>query len=201
MIKNPYPGKFIVFEGLDGAGKSTQALRLLDYLRDEKEIRSHYTSEPTPYLIGGLIRSQIHGDWQSSNECLQLLFSADRLYHLEKEVIPLLKEGVHVLCDRYFLSTAAYGEDMEWLLELNQKALLPDIIFLLEITPQKSMERIRSNRTGGIHLFEKEQVLERVASRYSVLKERFADIIVPIDAERNIDEVAAEIRKIVEERL
>lgn len=201
MIKNPYPGKFIVFEGLDGAGKSTQALRLLDYFRDEKGIRSHYTSEPTPHLIGGLIRSQIRGDWQSSNECLQLLFSADRLYHIEKEVIPLLQQGTHVLCDRYFLSTAAYGEDMEWLLGLNEKVLLPDIIFLLEITPQSSMQRIHSNRTGGIHLFEKEKVLERVASRYAILKERFADIVIPINAERNIDEIAAEIRTIAEKKL
>jgi dTMP kinase len=201
MLKTTYPGKFIVFEGLDGAGKSTQALRLLDYLRDTRGIRAHYTSEPTPHLIGGLIRSQIRGDWHSSNECLQLLFSADRLYHLEKEVIPLLEQGIHVLCDRYFLSTAAYGEDMEWLLGLNQKVLLPDIMFLLEMSPEKSIERIHSNRTGGIHLFEKTAILAQVASRYATLKERFADIVVPINGERTIDEVTKDIQKVVEQRL
>ena len=85
MKPNTYPGKFIVFEGLDGSGKSTQANLLVDFLQQQLHQKTHYTSEPTPNIIGGLIRSQIAGDWKTSNECLQLLFSADRLYHLEKE--------------------------------------------------------------------------------------------------------------------
>lgn len=201
MKQNNLPGKFIVFEGLDGAGKSTQAKLLLDYFRDEKEIKSHYTSEPTPSLIGGIIQSQIRKDWSSSNECLQLLFCADRLYHIEKEIIPLLEKGIHVICDRYFLSTAAYGEDMEWLLELNKKILLPDIVLLLNISPKESIKRIHSNRTGGVHLFEKEEILSRVENNYKILSERFSDLVVEIDAERTPQEIALDIQKIVEQKL
>ena len=201
MKKNEFPARFIVFEGLDGAGKSTQAKLLHDYFRDEKGMKAHYTSEPTPSLIGGIIQSQIRKDWKSSNECLQLLFSADRLYHIEKEIIPLLEKGIHVICDRYFLSTAAYGDDMEWLLELNKKALFPDIVFLLNISPKESMRRIYSNRTGGVHLFEKEETPSRVQGNYKILAERFSDFVVSIEAERSIEEIAKDIQKIAEQRL
>ena len=91
MFKNPYPGKFIVFEGIDGSGKSTQAGLLFHYLKERKK-RVHSTSEPTQYLIGGLIKSWLAKDWQSTPDCLQLLFAADRAYHLDKEIIPLLKK-------------------------------------------------------------------------------------------------------------
>jgi len=115
MIKNPYPGKFIVFEGLDGSGSSTQASKLRDWLnRAQKELilgkpRAQLTKEPTNNIIGGLIRGQLTGDWKTRPECLQLLFAADRSHHLEREIIPLLKDGVTVISDRYFFSTIAFG--------------------------------------------------------------------------------------------
>ena len=139
MFKNPYPGKFIVFEGIDGSGKSTQAGLLFHYLKERKK-RVHSTSEPTQYLIGGLIKSWLAKDWQSTPDCLQLLFAADRAYHLDKEIIPLLKKGVTVVCDRYSLSTLAYGAlelDLDWLITLNQNFIAPDVTFLLN-TPPKS---------------------------------------------------------------
>jgi len=91
MKKNKYKGKFIVIEGLDGSGSSTQVVRVANFLK-ERNKKIHITKEPTNNLIGGLIRGQLTGDWKSSSECLQLLFAADRAHHLEKELIPLLKK-------------------------------------------------------------------------------------------------------------
>ena len=117
MQKNPYPGKFIVFDGLDGSVQSTQAGKLVDFLNlpDVKlkfgHTGVHLTKEPTSNLIGGLIRSQLGHEWKSSRDCLQLLFSADRAHHLEKEIIPLLERGVIIVCDRYFFATSGIGFD------------------------------------------------------------------------------------------
>jgi len=108
MKRNPYKGKFIVFEGLDGSGTTTQANLLFRYLKKQGK-KVYLTGEPTRSLIGGLIEGQISGDWKSTPECLQLLFTADRAHHLEKGIIPLLKKGITVICTRYILSTLAYG--------------------------------------------------------------------------------------------
>ena len=197
MKKNTYPGKFIVFEGLDGSGKSTQVGLLMDFLKNTSGKKAYATSEPTASMIGGLIRSQIAGDWKSSNECLQLLFSADRLYHLEKEIIPMLQQGIHVVCDRYFLSTVAYGgattnDNMEWLLVMNEKVILPDLTFLLKISSSTGIARIHANR-HGIKLFDKEEILQKVAENYDVLAERFSDTIVVIDGEQSIEKITKDV--------
>lgn len=203
MKKNPYQGKFIVIEGIDGCGKSTQTGLLLDCLQHVHHRKAHGTSEPTASLIGGIIRSQIAEDWKSSNECLQLLFSADRLYHLEKEVVPLLKKGVAVISDRYFFSTLAYGAatmgETDWLLRINDKIILPDIVFLLKISAKTGIERIHANR-HGIKLFEKEKIVEKVARNYKQLAKQFRNITVIVDGEQTIEKVAKEIQNILVKR-
>ena len=114
-MQKPYPGKFIVFEGIDGAGKTTQSELLFDFLRQKKQKAIlehqgvHLTQEPTTNLIGGLIRSQLTHDWKSGPECLQLLFAADRMYHLAKEILPCLQKGMTVISDRYLYSSIAFG--------------------------------------------------------------------------------------------
>jgi len=196
MIKNSYSGKFIVFDSLDGAGNSTQVKLLADYLNKIGK-KTHITKEPTSYLIGGLIKSQLTHDWKSSPECLQLLFSADRAYHLEKEIIPLLKKGINVISDRYFFSTMAYGnldiKDLDWLIEINKKFLLPDLTFFLEVSPKTCIERIKKDRFE-ITLFEKEETLREVWKNYEKISKKFENIYI-IDGERPIEEIAKEIRK------
>jgi dTMP kinase len=199
MIKNSYKGKFIVFDSLDGAGNSTQVKLLADYLNKIGE-RTHITKEPTSYLIGGLIKSQLAHDWKSSPECLQLLFCADRAYHLEKEVIPLLKRGINIISDRYFFSTMAYGNlginDLSWLIEINKKFILPDLTFFLKVSPEVCIERIKKDRFE-VTLFEKEKVLEKVWENYEILAKKFKNVFI-IDGERPIEEISKEIRKIVQ---
>lgn len=204
MQKNTYQGKFIVFEGIDGAGKSTQAELLEDFLKTALHQKVHTTSEPTSSLIGGLIRSQIAGDWKTSNECLQLLFSADRLYHLEKEIIPVLEQGIWVISDRYFFSTVAYGAvttgEMDWLLNVNNKVLLPDIVFLLKVSAKTGIERIHANR-HGVTLFDREDFLVKAEQNLEKLVGQFSDITVVIDGEQPTEKIAQDIQEIVRQRL
>lgn len=203
MKKNPYPGKFIVFEGLDGAGQSTQSQLLRDFLM-RKGYKVHLTKEPTSNLIGGLIKGQLTNEWKSSQECLQLLFAADRAHHLEKEIIPLLKKKIIVISDRYFFSTIAYGateiKDWEWLLKINQRFLLPDIIFFLKVSPKVCIARIQKRSPFEITLFEKERILEKVFKNYQKLAKEFPNVYI-IPGERSIKEISKEINKIITQKI
>lgn len=196
MIKNPYKGKFIVFEGLDGSGTSTQANLLFKYLRKQDK-KVYLTGEPTSSLIGGLIKSQITGDWKSSPECLQLLFTADRAYHLEREIIPLLKRGINVICARYILSALAYGsleiQDEKWLMEINKKFILPDIIFLLKVSAETCAQRIKKERFHK-ELFEKEDKLRKVLKNYLKFAKKFKKVYI-INGKKSIKKVFYEIIK------
>ena len=195
MSKNPYRGKFIVFEGIDGAGTTTQANLLFEYLKGQGK-KVHLTGEPTRSLIGGLIEGQISGDWQSSPECLQLLFTADRAHHLEKEIIPLLKKGITVICTRYIFSTLAYGNseirDEKWLMEINKKFIWSNITFLLKVSPKICIQRIKKERFHK-ELFEKEDKLKKVFKNYLKLAKKFKNIYI-IDGEKPAKEVFEEIK-------
>jgi dTMP kinase len=199
MLKNPYPGKFIIFEGLDGSGKSTQVDLLLEYLKKNGK-KVYCTSEPTQYLIGGLIKSWVANDWKSTPECLQLLFAADRSYHLNKEITPLLKRGITVICDRYFFSSFAYGnleiKDLDWLISINQNFILPDITFLLKVSSKICIQRMAKERFS-IGLFEEEKKLEKVWQNYEKIAKRFKNIEI-IDGEKPTKEVFEEIKGVIE---
>ncbi len=204
-----YPGKFIVFEGLDGSGLSTQSSLLVDFLNQEavsdEFAGAQLTKEPTQGgLIGGLINAQLDGVWSSSNTCLQLLFTADRAYHLEKKIIPLLEKGVWVVCDRYFFSTVAFGQlngvSEEWLLTLQQYFLMPDLTFILKVSPRECIRRINDSRFR-LALFEKEHTLEKVWKNYERLSQKFEKQNVNIiDGQRSVEEVSKKIKKITKSK-
>ena len=197
-------GKFIVFDSLDGAGNSTQVKLLADYLNKIGN-KTHITKEPTSGLIGGLIKSQLTHDWKSSPECLQLLFSADRAHHLEKEILPLLEKGINVISDRYFFSTMAFGnleiKDLDWLIEINKKFIFPDLTFFLKVSPKICIQRIKKDRYE-VTLFEKEEVLEKVWRNYEKLAKKFKNRnVYIIDGEKPIEEVFSQIKRIINEKL
>ena len=199
MKENNYPGKFIVFEGLDGSGQSTQASLLKDFLIKEK-IDVVLTKEPTLTSSAGQKIKEILDEKSTiSPEQLQLLFTEDRREHLEKVIIPALKMGQYVISDRYFFSTFAYGTaeglDLEWLIKINNDFLLPDLTFLLKVRPEICLERIQK-RGLGIKLFEKKEKLIRVWQVYEILPQRFQNIYL-VDGEKSIEEVFKEIKEIV----
>ena len=199
MIKNKYKGKFIVIEGLDGAGSFTQVMRVANFLK-ERNKKIHITKEPTNSLIGGLIRGQLTGDWKSSPECLQLLFAADRAHHLDKELIPLLKRGINVISDRYFFSTIAFGsteiKDKEWLININDRFIIPDLTILVKVSPKICIKRIKGSRFQ-IELFEKEKKLQKTWENYKKLVEEFDNIKI-VNGERKVEEISYEIINLIE---
>ena len=202
MYKNQYTGKFIAFEGLDGAGSTTQAEKLTRYLKERGE-KVHLTKEPTNNLIGGMIRGQLTKEWRTGPECLQLLFTADRAHHMEKEVIPLLKQGITVITDRYFFSSVAFGSlgiaDREWLQKINDRFILPDITFMLNVSPRICLQRINESRFH-LELFEEEENMEKIWRTYETLAQEFKDVYV-INGENTVEEVFTDITKVVNEFL
>ncbi|MFC1663604.1 dTMP kinase [Patescibacteria group bacterium] len=199
MIKNSYPGKFIAIEGLDGSGQSTQAELLRDFLIE----RGHQvilTKEPTPDSEDGKrIREVLDKKTKIKNFQLQELFAQDRKEHLENLILPALKEGKIVVSDRYFFSSFAYGTasglDLEWLIKINDNFLLPDITFLLKVSPEVCLERIEK-RNKERTLFEEREKLTKVWQVYQNFPSRFDNIFI-VDGEKTIEEVFEEIKKVI----
>ncbi len=196
MIKNPFPEKFIAIEGLDGAGKSTQAALLGDYCAKHGG-KVFLTEEPSRFLTGGIIRSRLQNEWSCSPECLQLLFAADRAQHLEKEITPRLKRNISVISDRYFMSSLAYGAvdcDMEWLTQINSRFLVPDVTIYLDVSAAICARRLVGNGKSA-ELFEKVEILEIVRQNYQkaikILEDRIK--IIVIDGSRDKTAVSEDI--------
>lgn len=195
-------GKFIAFEGLDGSGSSTQVKLLADYLF-KKGLKAHTTKEPTNNIIGGLIRGQLTHNWNTSQICFQLLFSADRAHHLETEIEPSLEKGNTVITDRYMYSTLAFGAvegpAIEWLEQINSKFRKPDLTIILRVPPKACMERIKASR-HEVELFESEEKLAKVWENYEELAKKEKNIVI-INGNRSIEEVHEDVIKHVEEIL
>jgi dTMP kinase len=134
---------FIVIEGIDGCGKGTQAKLLLDHLRElGREVL--LTAEPTKGPLGKMIREHL-SDPFLDDESLALLFAADRIEHLEKDVRPAMDSGKTVISDRYVYSSIAYqGQkvDLDWVGEINKYADRPDLVILLDIPPSLGRKRM-----------------------------------------------------------
>ncbi|HUW21656.1 MAG TPA: dTMP kinase [Candidatus Bathyarchaeia archaeon] len=198
MKPNPYPGFFVVIEGLDGCGASSQIEPVAEALRiGNKEVTT--TSEPTDNILGGLLRGALTGVYRLPPASLQLLFVADRLHHLDRLIEPVLKKGELVLCDRYFWSTIAYGSidlDFNWLLEINQYCLLPDLSIFLKVDPLTCFQQIKKSRFG-LELFENRQKLDQVWRIYEKLARKYPREIVFVDGERVSSEVKSNILKAI----
>lgn len=187
-------GKFIVFEGIDGSGKTTQIHLLADRLR-EMGYEVVITAEPSEHPEGRLLRRALAGEFPSTAAELAALFAADRIAHnchKESGIRRALSEGKIVLCDRYYYSSMAYqgslcGMDYVAALNLNCPGILcPDLCVFLDLTPDESMERILKNRTN-LEIFETREQLERVRdsffSAFAYLRETDrGEHIVPLSA-------------------
>lgn len=126
-------GRFIVLEGPDGSGTTTHSALLAETLRARGE-DVLLTAEPTDSPIGTFIREQLKSHTIESPSALQLLFCADRAWHIEKVIKPALAAGKTVISDRYVISTLVYGEalglDPDWLVRVNTPFLEPDIMII-----------------------------------------------------------------------
>jgi len=201
MQENSYPGVFIVFEGIDGAGKTTQALKLLRWLQAGDSVV--YTKEPTYGMpVGNKLRKALAGEIELRALPIQGLFIKDRDRHLHHYIIPKLGVGQTVLCDRYFLSTVAYGHaggiDIDRLISMNQKIenfLLPDITIIIDVNPRVALRRTKAVHSG-LDIFEKEETLGKVREAYRTLAGRFDNVYI-INGERSEEEIFEDIKRLV----
>ncbi len=180
-------GRFIVFEGIDGVGKTTQvkllARKLADMGREVVETR-----EPTDGVHGRRLRELFTQRHKLSLEQELELFIADRREHVARLITPELAAGRDVLCDRYYLSTAAYqgaaGADVDEIIRMNESfAPAPDLFIILEAPAAVGCGRISSLRGEELNDFEQAGYLERVGEIFSSLRR---DNIVRIDATADI---------------
>ncbi|MFW5826881.1 MAG: dTMP kinase [Alkalispirochaeta sp.] len=193
------PG-FIVFEGLDGAGTTTQARELVRFLTD-RGTRAEFTCEPTDYLTGVTIRRLLTGPEFAQPWTLALLFAADRHEHLERPETGIrarCREGVTVVSDRYLFSSIAYqGAFVESAAveRLNHGFPLPEHLIFID-TPQDEASRRLAER-GPRDTLEQTDVQVRVAKRYRGVIDAFADqsdmMVHTIDGTRTREQVFRDI--------
>ena len=196
-------GRFIVFEGIDGAGKTTQIERLAERLRAEGR-RVAITAEPTTSVTGKMLREALSGrDPRTASE-MAALFVLDRINHNVGEggIEQLLADGVDVICDRYYYSSLAYQgsqTDFEWVKAMNlncPEIRRPDICIFLDLEPGESLRRIRSNRASdAIEIYETEEILGAVRDTFLAVLDTIGDKVAVIDAAHSIDEVADRVYK------
>ncbi|MBR2557067.1 MAG: dTMP kinase [Methanobrevibacter sp.] len=179
---------YIVFEGIDGAGKSTQIQLLKEWL-EANGFRVETFVEPTDSKVGNLIREILqHPDAQTDNvqKTLALLFAADRMFIMDK----LNDDSKIIISDRSFISSLAYQEPAEWVEVLNRYAKKPDLLLLLDLDVKTSVAR-----TSGKDTFENEEFLTGVKENYLELSKKFQCEI--IDANNGVNKVSSDIKKAV----
>ncbi|MFH1148637.1 MAG: dTMP kinase [Pseudomonadota bacterium] len=188
-------GILIVFEGIDGAGKSTQARILYEEL-EKRSFETVFSKEPTDSVYGLKIRDLATRDRDSvSPEEEYHLFVNDRRIHVAGLIKPSLVDGKIVILDRYYHSTMAYqgalGLDMSRIREENESfAPRPDVVFLLRILPGQGLERIRKSRNEMPNLFEREEGLKKVAVLFDSLND---PEIIPLDANEGTEAVHRQV--------
>jgi dTMP kinase len=193
-------GKFITFEGNEGAGKSTLMENIANQLRAEGH-QVEVTREPGGIAIAEKIRNILldrdHTQMDLRTEAL--LFAAARRQHLVEKILPSLQQGKIVLCDRYIDSSLAYqgygrGIDIEEVLMINQFAIennLPDITIFVDIDPEVGLLRIQKGKGREINRVDLEELAfhQRVRDGYFELINRFPNRIHPIDGFQSMDDV------------
>lgn len=180
---------YIVFEGIDGAGKSTQIKLLKEWL-EANGLEVETVVEPTGSDVGKLIRkilTQPNATEDTMQKTLGLLFAADRLILMDK----INNAGNKViLSDRSFISSLAYQEPQDWIKEINKFACEPDLLLLIDLDVKKSVDRC-----SGEDEFENEEFLNNVKQNYLDLVKNYNYAI--IDGNNGVNKVSSDIKKAV----
>lgn len=208
---------FVVLEGIDGSGTTTQAQRLVERLGS----KASFTAEPSTGPVGTLIRELIRQPTPPPWHVLALLFAADRAHHVEAVIQPELAFGKIVVCDRYHLSTICYQlatacesygrsewsimlhhAQRFWITDLAHYCLVPDLTIVLQVDAEVGLERLRERaqlKGQPLDYYEREaERLERIAHLYSkaptLLKGQCVEMV---DGSQSIEAVAEQIWKLV----
>lgn len=199
-------GRFIVFEGIDGSGKTTQA-RLLAKRLEENGKKVVMTAEPTDLPTGRALREALGGKVKKSECEMAVLFVEDRIAHNiapDSGIEALLEAGAWVICDRYYYSTLAYqgqSTDYAWVKSMNldcPQIRKPDLCIYVDLLPEQSLERIRKGRES-VEIYENIETLSRVREQFlSVINDlKQTENIRVINGYRSVEEIFADIYSIV----
>jgi dTMP kinase len=161
---------FIVLEGLDGAGTTTQATALADRLREHGS-QAIYTCEPTTSVIGEVIRSILKGEREVARGTLAKLFAADRHNHLYQHpdgIIPVIGRGSTVVSDRYLFSSLAY-QSLDWPFDdvwaLNADYPLPEHLLFIDVPPEECFKRLQ-RRSPDREIYDAFELQEEIRNTY-----------------------------------
>lgn len=195
--------KFIVFEGIDGSGTSTQ-IKKLEESFPQKIIT---TAEPTKSEIGKFLRKMLSGEFSVDEKTASYLFAADRCEHLygKNGIIENLQNDKIVVSDRYFFSSLAYqsvscGKELPKL--LNSPFPLPEYLFYFEINPEISLNRVNS-RGEKKEIYENLEIQKKTANLYDEIISEYENDkshkmkIIRIDASKSIEEIFQKIQEIL----
>lgn len=203
-------GKFIVFEGGEGSGKTTM-IQMISSWMQENNIEHIITREPGGIKISEQIRSVIldvnNKEMDSRTEAL--LYAAARRQHLVEKVIPAIKQGKIVLCDRFIDSSLAYqgyarNIGMDKIYDINKFAIgdhMPDLSIIFDIAPEVGLSRIKADESREVNRLDKEKLEfhNKVREGYKKILQDSNRNIVKINAEKAINDVFLEVKQIVKE--
>ena len=210
--KNKLPGMLIAIEGIDGSGKTTQALELVKALK-KKKYKAIYTKEPTDEPTGLLIRQVLSGKVKVPPLSLQYLFCADRGVH-QLELEKYLKKGYIVITDRYFWSAIAYvssdqAGDTDYymaafsVLSMYKQFMAPNFTFFLDLPFKDAFARI-SKSSKHNEIYDKKEKLLKIEKAYKVLTRKFPSEFTVVDANRPVvdlqKDLLARIEKIAQKK-
>lgn len=198
-------GKFIVIDGIDGSGTTTQTQSVANYLfTKNKEYDVLLTREPSNSVYGREIRNLLkeEGDPKEKAEKFLNLYVSDRKDHINNIIEPALNKGIHVISDRYSYSTIAYqhaqGISINEILELHEGLLVPDLAIILDVDVGTALKRINKDK----ELFEKKEFLELVRENYkkqiNQLGGNSSEPILLIDGSQSKEIVTKEIISTIE---
>ena len=202
-------GRFVVLEGIDGAGTTTQTSILAQKLRSSG-VLVRTTREPSDGPVGTMIRQVLTGrivgakglapGWQT----MALLFAADRMDHVETEIVPFVEAGGVIISDRYDASSLAYqsvssgrgGEAaVDWIRTLNAHARRPDLTIVLDVPSDVGAAR-REARGEAAQLYEQNEVQRALAAFYKDLARHMPDDrVVVVNGAASVDDVAAAVHR------
>lgn len=198
-------GKFIVFEGIDGSGTSTQSELLKDFLLDNN-ISAVTTCEPSSGPIGNMIREGFKkrlsfvSDEKLFDEQMAYLFAADRHDHIYNEIdgiYALNNRGITTISTRYFFSSLVYhvscDEEYNFVKKLNEKFPLPNLTIYIDNPVEVSLQRIslRAHRDA----YENKEKLDKVKLNYKKVFEEYSENLLVIDGSKSINEIHEEIKE------
>ncbi len=211
--RNPYPGRYIVLEGIDGSGKTTQIEKLYEHFTSQgKEVLRTREPRKDEGLIGELIQKILNGKTKVPAVAIQYLFSADRGMHHAELIEPALKMGKIVISDRCFWSAVPYGvldleEDFndntakyilvsQSILSMYHQFIAPDVTFYLDIPVKRAMDRL-SQKPHDKEIYEEEKKILKAKEGYDWLLKEFPEEFKIINGARPVEEVTKEIISLI----